>query len=356
MTDRKIQVFSFYLRLLSIYELKHGNVSDFSEVCCYFFGKLPVQSKKMCIVRNVIQKIPTFVKLLILKTMSVLNKRHGRVASAIIIELAASVGAKNNPSGEIEVYAQVQGSNTTLYTINTTTLKVNKIDKEQEQEQEHNRPVNFRETQISALTLLDPYLVNALNVISAFMNTDHAHGCNYGWYRRNDIESFEQKFSEKFILPDVASYATFYRYPLAPHIKKNVRKVVWIGTPDIPMGLAELIEGVTTAKNEDEWLATVYDHLDENVDLFHPHPSSTSDSMTKISQIHGIPSTQFDISKVNINDKFIFHSINSSLIYYCLKYDLDFTIYSPRLLGEHYTTYFMSFISKLEQEGKIKYL
>ena len=67
-----------------------------------------MQSTKKRTARKFIKKMPTFVKLLILKTMSALKKRHGRVASAIILELAASVGSKNNPSGEIEVYGQVK--------------------------------------------------------------------------------------------------------------------------------------------------------------------------------------------------------------------------------------------------------
>ena len=356
MTNRKIAVLNFYLRLLSIYEMTYCNIRDFNEVCCYFFGKSPVKSKKMRIVRNVIQKIPTSITLLILKTMSVRNKRYGRVASAIIIELAASAGAKKNLSGNIKVYDQLPDSNTSSYNINIKTLEINKSEQEQEQEQEHNLLINFREMQISAQTLLDPYLVNSLDIINVVINTDHAHGCNYGWYKRNDVESFEREFSEHFILPDVTSYATFYRYLSAPNIKTNVRKVVWIGTADIPMGLGELIEGITTETIDDEWLATVYDHIDEKIDLFHPHPSSKTGSLTKISQMHGIPSAQFDIGKVNINDKFIFHSINCSLIYYCLKYDLEFIIYSPRLSEKCYTPYFFTFIKKLEQEGKIKYL
>ena len=141
-----------------------------------------------------------------------------------------------------------------------------------------------------------------------------------------------------------------------PRISQSKRKVAWIGTSNVPTGLNDLIHGITAHEIDDAWIDAVYQHIDEPVDLIHPHPSATVDPLKKISNLHDIPTALFDINKVNVDDKFIFHSINCSLIYYCLKFDLEFIIYTPRFTTALYTPYFYSFIELLERKGNIQYI
>ena len=353
MSDSKKFVLSFYLKLLTTYELKHNCAEDYSDVSFYFFNKMPVISLKKRIIRTAINIIPSFISLLILKTISIHFKRLGKFLSILIVELAASVEAKKSKSNELAVFDPTDTSDEIcIYYINTNTLKIRKKNKFI---QELVKPIFFKETHIPALIFLDPYLVNALNIISINDNTDYAHGCNYGWYEQNDIESFEQKFSNRFILPDINLRSTLTRYSIPPKKKNTSGKTLWIGAAETPMGLKDLIDGIVPSKNDFDWLMKVYQQVGDCIDVIMPHPSSASKEFNDIAHFFGIPIEQFDIRKVRDNDKFVFHSINCSLIYYCIKYDLDFVIYSTKLIGDQYTQNFKNFLAKLEKDGKISY-
>ena len=214
MKNRKAEVLKFYLKLFSSYKQKHGDIYAYDDVLSYFFDRLPTQTKKMRIIRNISQSIPTFVILLILKILSFRKKRYRRISSAIIIELAASAAVKRNPTEHLEVYDQTSSGKKDLYLININTLAIDKRD--QGDPKRTKPPINFQELEISALSLLDPYLVGALEIIDVVTNFDRSHGCNYGWYQRNEIETFERKFSDHYIVTDINSFATFYRYLSAP--------------------------------------------------------------------------------------------------------------------------------------------
>ena len=354
MKTRKIAVHKFYLRLFALYQKHDYTLNSLDDVCRYFFGKLPTQSIKMRIIRNTISVLPTSITSISLWALSFRKKRYGRVASSICIELAASIAAKRNSSRQLEIYDPTSGGQQASYVIDIDTRLITQATQGQPS---HNKPlIKFRELEISALTLLDPYLVGALEIIDVVTNIDCAHGCNYGWYKRNDVEAFEREFSDKYLLPDVNSFDTFYRYLSAPTVSTNKRRVLWIGSANIPTGSPDLIEGITAHSIDDQWLAKVYESLDEAVDIIHPHPSAKIDPMITIAQKHEIPLAPFNIDKVNINDKFIFHSINSSLIYYCLKFNLDFKVYSRTFSSKLYTPYFFSIIQHLEETGRIEYL
>ncbi len=183
---------------------------------------------------------------------------------------------------------------------------------------------------------VSPEMIKLLNKCKSSFIIHHSHGSVTGWYFNNYFENKILDFSDKFINWDIRNKDTFTRYYIKPR-KREKTKIFWVTRPDLNQFYYDMIPNINYRKKSGN---TLEQHLDEIFRVLKPfgfhfllHPKGQPAEYKKYHN-EALTLNKFDQKKVSKNDIFIFDSINSSLIFYTLKFSLNFLIYENNIPSE----------------------
>lgn len=180
---------------------------------------------------------------------------------------------------------------------------------------------------------VSPEMIKLINNCKSTYVIHHSHGAVTGWYLNNYFDNKMYAFSDKFINWDIKNKDSFTRYYIKPK-KTDAVKIYWVTRADLNRFYYDMTPNIDYSKKSEN---TLQHHLDEIFSVLKPfgfhlylHPKGVPEEYKKY-QNEAISLCKFDPKKVSKNDIFIFDSINSSLIFYTLKFSLKFLIYENHI-------------------------
>ncbi len=173
------------------------------------------------------------------------------------------------------------------------------------------------------------------------------HGSIYGFFKKNKIENFEKKISDKFFYWNKNFPITRFEYNKFPKFQNlNSIKYLVLGEPKISNYLADSIDGINNFYSNNEVINKICSFLKKNkLDYGFIKYPNTEYNLEHINLIK----LKYKIENY-IDSNFhvlVFTNPLSTLIFYALKNNIPFVIISPNLIEKKLTNYFYKFLKNL---------
>tara|TARA_A100001035_G_scaffold183755_1_gene146357 strand:+ start:1894 stop:3129 length:1236 start_codon:yes stop_codon:yes gene_type:complete len=189
--------------------------------------------------------------------------------------------------------------------------------------------------------LIFPEMIKLINSCSSSYIIHHNHGSVSGWYISNFFDKKLTYLSDQIINWNIADKNSFTRYYIKPK-NNNKRRIYWVTRANLNKFFYEMVPNIKPDSDND--LRIHFDDIFKVIKEFEfnflLHPRGELKQYKKYF-FKALSLTKFDPKKTSKNDIFIFDSINSSLIFYCLKFSIKFLIYEtniPKNTTENYKT------------------
>ena len=184
---------------------------------------------------------------------------------------------------------------------------------------------------ISCEKLIYPEMIKLINRCESTYIIHYSHGAVTDWYINNFYENKTKSLSDKFINWDINDKNSITRYYIKPKESKE-RKIYWITRPELNQFFYDMIPevGESYKYNLNSHFDDIFYVIKEFGFHFLLHPKGIPKEYKKYLS-YAITLGKFNPKKTSKNDIFIFDTINSSLIFYALKYSIKFLIYESYL-------------------------
>ncbi len=181
-------------------------------------------------------------------------------------------------------------------------------------------------------------------------------GASIGWFNDSFLYKKRIIFSQQGNFNSDIDFKKLDRYFIKPKNKKNKTRYFWITRMRLDAYNRSLEPSIDYEDNKllQKHIRKVHQIYKEKNYKLVLNPKGYNSEYQKYILPHNTISG-FDPRKINKNDFLIFDSINQSLIFYALKFDLKFLIYSTRIPLSA-TQKLKDFIKLLEEKGMIEFI
>ena len=214
--------------------------------------------------------------------------------------------------------------------------------------------IDYFTINVNSEKFIFPKMIKILSLTSDMYIKHYSHGAVEGWYHDNCSDKKIQFFSDDMKLWNISDKSSIIRYYIPPKKRQSVAKVLWITRPELNRFYLDTV----TNLDHRNFKSDLIKHFIDIHKILFPysycfvlHKKGILEEYQTI--LRSAPNKiKFNPKHVNNNDLLIFDTVNSSLIFYAVKYSIPFLIYDP-FIPENTTSEYKKFIQFLLNSNKL---